>query len=473
MNCRITRSQKARANERQKYLLNVIAEQNLLIRNGQTGYMWALTVAQMYDCGLFTFDEAIELIGVSLFSDVFLAKVKNLFADIDNEDDDFVYEYNTSNLRIGMVIKTHDELCKLLEVRPKKVGKSKQLQERDFLRYFDYEKLSYGHGYLILDIYERDEIIPKNANARNSLYNNQLKVLILLLISTQKKNESGNRILYTTYPRLRKQMKIINPKFDKIQLADLISGRDQYATWLSDSEAEYQEKLFRSQTDEKYKNSIRNSLNNLEDGDLIHYEAYNKICYYDDDNNWVERRATPDEEMYIHNLKQEIAEQLGYPRTLYARRFKQSEFDRLYCERYNAEQGWEMIYYCLEAMSNDKALSTPIKNFTIFKDWDFSVFDLSDELKDKLRLEYNGNLVQALHKQISKSTDFEKNKLLNWCKTQSEKFRDYDDNELLENIIPQFSKMKHYTSECNSYRDYLVDSMVKLTDIDFTDKSVT
>lgn len=464
MNCNLSRSQKARANERQKKVLNAIAEQNELIRSGQTGYMWALTVAKMYDCGLFSFDEAIELIGVSIFSDIFIEKIKNLFADIiDNEDDDFVYEYNTSNLKIGMVVKTYDELCSLLEVKPKKGGKSKKQHEHDFLRYFDYEKLNYGHGYLILDIYSRDEIIPKS-NTRNSLYIYQLKVLILLLVSTQAENKNGNRILKTTFPQLRQHMELVSPNYDDYTI-NLYSKRKEQHIMLSDYEAEYQKNLFKLHAEEKFKNSIRTALNSLQDDDLIHYETYTVICYYDDEYNKKYRQATPDEEMYIHNVKQEAAQQLGYTLSLYASRFKQTEFESIIRSRFKKDNNWQYVFSGLSIISNDKALSTKIKNFTIYKDCDFSVFDVSRELRDQLRYEYNDNLVKSLHDKINKTRKHEEDKALKWCRNKSiDKYKDISNDDLLSIFIPQFKNMQHYTNTCNDYRHFLVDFLIKLNE---------
>lgn len=463
MDCNLSRSQKARANERQKKVLNAIAEQNELIRSGQTGYMWALTVAKMYDCGLFSFDEAIELIGISISSDIFIEKINNLFADIiDNENDDFVYEYNTSNLKIGMVVKTYDELCSLLEVKPKKSGKSKKLQERDFLRYFDYEKLKYGHGYLILDIYSRDEIIPKS-NTRNSRYINQLKVLILLLVSSQTENEHGNKILKTTFPQLRKHMDIINPNYDELKAKDLYAKRKEQRISLSDREAEYQLNLFKLHAEEKFKNSIRTALISLEDDDLIHYDTYTVICYLDDEGHKKYRQATPDEEIYIHNVKQEAAEQLGYTLSLYASRFRQADFEDIIRNKFRKEKEWHYVFSGLIIISNNKALSTKIKNFTIYKDCDFSVFDVSRELRDQLRYEYNDRLVKSLHDKIKKAKEQQEQKTLKWCKS-IDYYKDISDEELLSIFIPQFKNMRHYTRTCDDYRHFLVDFLIKLNE---------
>ena len=463
MNSNLSRSQKARANERQKGLLGFIADYNKRIRNGEEFEIYREDISKMYDMGLYSLEKAMDLIFETFYCEVLYKKIYDIFSDRLNVDtDDFVYEYNTSNLIIGMVVNTYEDLCRLLEVEPKKSGKSKKLHERDFLRYFDYEKLSYGRGYLILDIYSRDEIIPKS-NTRNSLYINQLKVLILLLVSAQAENEHGNKILKTTFPKLRQHMDIVNPNYDTIQEKDLYSKRKEQHISLSDKEAEYQKNLFRLHAEEKFKNSIRTALNSLEDDDLIHYETYTVICYYDDEGNKKFRQATPDEEIYIHNVKQEAAEQLGYTLSLYASRFRQADFEDIIRSKFRKDKNWQYVFSGLRIISNDKALSTPLKNYTMFKDKDYSVFDVSRELRDQLRYEYNDNLVNSLHDKISKATADKEKKLFKWYRSKSN-FDNLSDDDLLLWKIPQNDDMKHYTNTCNDYRHLLVDFLIKLNE---------
>lgn len=63
---------------------------------------------------------------------------------------------NTSNLRIGQVIKNYKELCALLGEEVK-TGKSKQLQIDNMKRFFEWEKA--GQKFIITDIY--DTPLPK------------------------------------------------------------------------------------------------------------------------------------------------------------------------------------------------------------------------------------------------------------------------------------------------------------------------
>ena len=82
---------------------------------------------------------------------------KRLDSVCDNaSEDDFPDGIDTSTLVIGMVIKNYKELCTILNEEAK-TGKAKQLQLKNWKRYFDWEKD--GQKFIIVDIY--DTPLPK------------------------------------------------------------------------------------------------------------------------------------------------------------------------------------------------------------------------------------------------------------------------------------------------------------------------
>lgn len=70
------------------------------------------------------------------------------------------WEIDTSTLVVGMVIKNYKELCAILNEEAK-TGKAKQLQLKNWKRYFDWEKD--GQKFIIVDIY--DTPLPKIGRA--------------------------------------------------------------------------------------------------------------------------------------------------------------------------------------------------------------------------------------------------------------------------------------------------------------------
>jgi len=91
-------------------------------------------------------------------------------------EDSFTYEVDTSMLVIGMVIKNYKELCNLFG-EDTKTGKAKQLQLKNWKRYFDWEKD--GQKFIITDIY--DTPLPKEDLRRkgnNSIYKNYIELIL-------------------------------------------------------------------------------------------------------------------------------------------------------------------------------------------------------------------------------------------------------------------------------------------------------
>ena len=91
---------------------------------------------------------------------------------------------NTSNLKIGQVVKNYKELCALLEEEVK-TGKSKQLQLDNLKRFFEWEKA--GQKFIITDIY--DTPLPKvdgRSSGNNSKYVKCIELLLLHYLLNKK-----------------------------------------------------------------------------------------------------------------------------------------------------------------------------------------------------------------------------------------------------------------------------------------------
>lgn len=113
----------------------------------------------------------------------------------------------TNNLIIGDYV-TYKKLCELLN-EPYKDGNAKKAQLKEWLRYFDYEKID--SKFLILDVYneplEKEYQYPANA-----IYIKYIEVLLLSLLASTE----GNMI--TIAPQsLYKTFGMINDNFTRIQ----------------------------------------------------------------------------------------------------------------------------------------------------------------------------------------------------------------------------------------------------------------
>lgn len=110
------------------------------------------------------------------------------YVDSENNDgtnnNELEWEIDTSTLVIGMIIKNYKELCAILN-ETAKTGKAKQLQLKNWKRYFDWEKD--GQKFIIVDIY--DTPLPKEDLRRkgnNSIYKNYIELILLQYLSKQE-----------------------------------------------------------------------------------------------------------------------------------------------------------------------------------------------------------------------------------------------------------------------------------------------
>lgn len=392
MNCKLTRSQKSKANARQKDLLKVITEYSKQEHEYGEYYMILQFFNKLYDLGIEPFesveDKNAMLFALKLGEATRLWQIRHKQAD----DSEIAYEYNTDNLYIGQVVANYKELCRLLEVSPK-TGKSRQLQEKDFLRYFDYEKLKYSNEYLILDIY--DEPIKKNEQAKNSLYCNALKLMIMYELSkTQKIDKDGVYTLYTTLNKLIRKLEILSIFFDKDITNFLIDKylelTKQDFTEISDSYFKQKLSIFRTVIKRKHKGNIDYALKRLKEQNIIHYDSYSMIVErIGNKKNY--RQADFNEEVIIESTKREAAKALGYPNgniaSLYNPKAYHDKLDELYHKK-----GWLYVFNEIKIGANSKMLSTPINEYTNYSLLNFSVLEISDNERDRYKQVYIDNM---------------------------------------------------------------------------------
>ncbi len=393
MNCNLSRSQKARANKRQKSILDVIAEQSKLQHKYGDYYMWLNFVNELEKREIVLFcDKAqrAEFLGMCLLGE-YLRRITinnpTLFSHTD-----MTKEYNTDNLYIGQVVPNYKELCSLLEVKPK-TGKSRQLQEKDFLRYFDYEKIKYSNEYLILDIY--DEPIKKNEQAKNSLYCNALKLMIMYELSKAPMiDKDGVYTIYTTFNKLIRKLEILSIFFDK-DISNYLINKYLELTkqdYLEVNDNYFKQKLsiFRTVIKRKHKGNIDYALKRLKEQNIIHYDSYSIIVErIDGKKNY--RQADFNEEVIIESTKREAAKALGYPNSNIASLYSPKAYHDKLNELYH-KKGWLYVFNRIKIGADYKMLSTPINEYTNYSILDCSVLDLSDNEKDQYKQAYIENM---------------------------------------------------------------------------------
>lgn len=120
---------------------------------------------------------------------------------------------NTSNLKIGQVVKNYKELCALLGEEFKQGGDSRKAQLKEFARYFEWEKS--GQKFLITDIY--DTPLPKEDGRNKGKYVKCIEIILLNYLSKQKGY---------TYALSKKKwwelLGMVNRKYDNVSQEELL-----------------------------------------------------------------------------------------------------------------------------------------------------------------------------------------------------------------------------------------------------------
>lgn len=108
---KLTKTQKAKANQLQKDLLQPIVKHNIDIQKYGEPCVNARTLLQMWDLGLFADnpDEFIFLLKLNLIAEHF--RELNISQKPNTKD---ISECDTSRLYIGLVVKNYKEMCILL-----------------------------------------------------------------------------------------------------------------------------------------------------------------------------------------------------------------------------------------------------------------------------------------------------------------------------------------------------------------------
>lgn len=110
------------------------------------------------------------------------------------------------NLKIEQVVKNYKELCELLNVEAKAGGKSKQLQHKEFNRYFEYNKQ--GHKYIITKIYEDVKEKIDNRGGNNSVFVDDFRNLMICMLH---KNRTESMLM--SKGAIYKAMNLVNENY--------------------------------------------------------------------------------------------------------------------------------------------------------------------------------------------------------------------------------------------------------------------
>lgn len=246
-------------------------------------------------------------------------------------EDSLTYEIDTSTLVIGMIIKNYNKLCTILNEEAK-TGKAKQLQLKNWKRYFDWEKD--GQKFIIVDIY--DTPLPKEDLRRkgnNSIYKNYIELILLQYLSKQE----GYRKTFTKRNWLE-LLGMINSKYGKEPKMKL----KQLDYCINDQEIT----LFYIRSNKKLERVLHDALSNLQREKLIIVEYETVIVSVDERgkehrfiaNDYQKKKILQTERYILKNVMQ-------YKNMFYVYiKNKSNEYYNKVNEKLHELYGWKYYY---------------------------------------------------------------------------------------------------------------------------------
>lgn len=356
-----------------------------------------------------------------------------------------IQNIDISSLVIGMVVKNYKELCNILGEDVLE-GNSKKAQLKEWERYFLWEKK--GQKFIILDIY--DEPLPKNDGRQNrNIYVQYIEVILMKLLSKQK---NSKYVFYITTNQLWKLLGMINNDYKSISLEDLNDKIPEYKVTSFDMNKFYQ------RCNQRLRDILYSSLNNLQSRSLIKYEMEIVIVSKDNDNKLSYDPANDIQKKKILKAERKALLDMGLEskRHAYAK-FKDVEF----FERLNAYlqewYGWEYTFNRIKIIHNKPDILD-----TVDAD-EKKLKNNFDEIKLK-RLELNDKVVEALYKNVQTMVENRHKKANTEYQTALD---NYMDEHLVFGSVPDSflpTKKELGIFDYLEYSPYFVEIQNRLTD---------
>ena len=252
----------------------------------------------------------------------------------------------TENLSVGLIVKNYKKMCEVTE-EDIKTGKSKQLQLKDWKRYFDFD--TKGHTFIIKEVFEVPKHKDKTAN--NSKYIEEIKDILVDYIYTNRDDEGKVTI---SFSKLINILGMVNDTYSiansrKRELSDILN---------IDLKAVY---YFYNNTRSELKNIVERALNNLKNRSVIHYNSIVMIAEkVDKSGKKLEyRKADSDEVIMILDTQRMVLEELGiegFQELFLSGNAKYKQFSRMLMLELPYE--WKFFFNAYEIISGEYSIKS-------------------------------------------------------------------------------------------------------------------
>lgn len=349
---------------------------------------------------------------------------------------------NTEVLVIGESIKNYKELCKRLDVNVC-TGNQKKAQEKEFRRYFDWERV--GYKYIITQIYP--EPLPKDnglkSKGNNNIYTKSIEVILLDFLS---------KTPGYTYTMGRKEwwrmLGMVNEKFASIDNEELKSLSNVITNW------EISNFYARSYTN--LNKILTSALNSLQRQRLIEWEQETIIAMTDQFGETVYHPATDEEKKNIMSMERyvltEIFDYVSIIQVIC--RNQQEEFYNKVGKLIQKEYEWSYYFKRIKILYNQKDALKAISSYQ----------------KNLEKLTLNNNICKRMNKDADNK--YEKA----WLKYNEEcdrlhELRSQDSKFIKPNPNDISSKVWHPPYTYKEAQYLLTDKMIKLEPSETADVS--
>lgn len=315
---------------------------------------------------------------------------------------------NLSNLELNKKYKNYKEISELLH-EPNKSGKAKQLQLKDWERYFTYKKD--GQGFIITEIYTdaKEKIDNRKGNTGTSEgsrgHNNKYgKYIDVLLENFLYKQQQKDDVIYITNNCLAEMIKMVNYNYrtcvnNRERFHNFLYCRYKYPSSIAEND------IF-SCIYSKVRPAITSSLNRLQEQDKITYTT-NYITYTKHKSKATSDFENDDikkiEDDTLKEFSLEKGEEISKKKLLFHQDLKIEFYKKLnekvikYFEEIGQEidgfyQGYKIIVLNVEKQKQDKDIKISEKEFNelFLTDVIESIKNNNERIKQKYAKEWMG-----------------------------------------------------------------------------------
>ena len=268
-----------------------------------------------------------------------------------------------SNLSVGQRIPNYKKLCELLE-EPVKDGNSKKSQQREWKRYFSYDRE--GNAYVIKEIFDTAKL---SEDGRAS-YMRYLEPLLFHYL-----DESGGSAEHS-FKDWSTELGMTSSR---------VYDEDELAVWMAPNQfAPYIVHRTVNEVATKTKEVLLSTVHALKKRGQVDFKINTYIV-----QNGGHRLASAEEETAIEGVKRLVREELGVTSMFSVNvnfRNKKAFYERVN-EIYQERHGWSSAYTLLRVTATDAAPLHLYEDINV----DELASNLQDEIQSAIRIKLNNN----------------------------------------------------------------------------------